>query len=160
MKPHPRIRKAIKWGGAAVTVFYVVVWIGSAWMETGRVRNKDMSVVGVRAGQFFWGKKAWLETMPSPGGWMFGRAPFRLAWWIGDPGGPPFRGSSSPLWLPAGATLLFTLAAWRSDSMARRAHLNLCAKCGYDRTGLATSAVCPECGASGEARAGHQVNSS
>ena len=31
MKSHPRIRKAIKWGGAAVTVLLVVVWIGSAW---------------------------------------------------------------------------------------------------------------------------------
>ena len=31
MKPHPRIRKTIKWGGAAVTVLLVVVWIGSGW---------------------------------------------------------------------------------------------------------------------------------
>jgi hypothetical protein len=27
MTPHPRIRKTIKWGGAAVTVLLVVVWI-------------------------------------------------------------------------------------------------------------------------------------
>lgn len=33
MKPHPRIRKAVKWGGAAVTVLLVVVWIGSGWWE-------------------------------------------------------------------------------------------------------------------------------
>jgi hypothetical protein len=30
VKPHPRIRKTIKWGGAAVTVLLAVVWIGSA----------------------------------------------------------------------------------------------------------------------------------
>jgi len=30
MKPHPRIRKTIKWGGAAVTVLLVVAWVGSA----------------------------------------------------------------------------------------------------------------------------------
>ena len=31
MKPHPKIRKTIKWGGAVVTVLLVVVWIGSGW---------------------------------------------------------------------------------------------------------------------------------
>ena len=31
MKPHPRIRKTIKWGGAVVTVLLVVVWIASGW---------------------------------------------------------------------------------------------------------------------------------
>ena len=30
----------------------------------------------------------------------------------------------------------------------RRARLNLCRKCNYDRTGLALDAVCPECGSS------------
>ena len=37
MKPHPRIRKTIKWGGAAVTLLLVVVWIDSIreFMLTG-----------------------------------------------------------------------------------------------------------------------------
>ena len=35
MKPHPRIRKTIKWGGAAATVLLVVVWIGSGWVVLG-----------------------------------------------------------------------------------------------------------------------------
>ncbi len=40
-----------------------------------------------------------------------------------------------------------TAAAWRFDTLARRrASLNLCPKCNYDRTGLAVGAVCPECG--------------
>ena len=30
MKPHPKLRKTITWGGAAVTVLLVVVWIGSS----------------------------------------------------------------------------------------------------------------------------------
>ena len=32
MKPHPRIRKTVKWGGAAVTVLLGVVWIASLWI--------------------------------------------------------------------------------------------------------------------------------
>src|SRR5258708_976615 len=35
MKPHPRIRKTVKWGGAAVTVLLVVLWIGSGWCAIG-----------------------------------------------------------------------------------------------------------------------------
>src|SRR4051812_37657088 len=31
MKPHPRIRKTIKWGGAVLTVLLVALWIGSGW---------------------------------------------------------------------------------------------------------------------------------
>ena len=29
MKPHPRVRKTIKWGGAVVTVLLLLVWFGS-----------------------------------------------------------------------------------------------------------------------------------
>ena len=32
MKPHPRVRKTIKWGGAVVTVVLLVVWIGTGWV--------------------------------------------------------------------------------------------------------------------------------
>ncbi len=35
MKPHPRIRKTIKWGGAVVTVVLVVVWVLSQWWQMG-----------------------------------------------------------------------------------------------------------------------------
>jgi hypothetical protein len=31
MKPHPRIRRTIKWGGSVVTALLVVVWIASGW---------------------------------------------------------------------------------------------------------------------------------
>jgi hypothetical protein len=31
MRPHPRVRKTIKWSGAAVTLLLAVAWIGSAW---------------------------------------------------------------------------------------------------------------------------------
>jgi rubrerythrin len=45
-------------------------------------------------------------------------------------------------------TAITTALAWRLDTFARRrARLNLCPKCNYDRAGIAGDAKCPECGA-------------
>jgi rubrerythrin len=52
------------------------------------------------------------------------------------------------LWPLVLAALALTLYAWHLDTLARRrARLNFCPKCNYDRTGLPKDAVCPECGA-------------
>jgi hypothetical protein len=54
---------------------------------------------------------------------------------------------NTPLWIPVGATTLFSAAAWLLDAAARRRMRPcLCRECMYDRTGLAAGAVCPECG--------------
>jgi hypothetical protein len=67
MKPHPRIRKTIKWGGAAVTLLLVVVWIASAryyllfhsrigvscgFQAGGFIASAENRVPGVSAGWF------------------------------------------------------------------------------------------------------------
>src|SRR5581483_8527771 len=52
MKPRPRIRKTIKWGGAAVTVLLVVVWIGSAWAAA--LRDNGLTMYGVAFGRIIW----------------------------------------------------------------------------------------------------------
>jgi hypothetical protein len=47
----------------------------------------------------------------------------------------------------AAPMLALSILGWRLDILAgRRAQLNLCPKCNYDRAGLAPGAVCPECG--------------
>src|SRR5258705_5976109 len=35
MRPRPRIRKTVKWGGLAVSVFVAVLWVGSRWIDIG-----------------------------------------------------------------------------------------------------------------------------
>lgn len=44
MKPHPRIRKTIKWGGAAVTVLLVVVWIWDGQLYVNWMSYREKSV--------------------------------------------------------------------------------------------------------------------
>ena len=147
VRPHPRIRKTIKWFGAALTVLLVVVWIGNGVYSQFEVASK-----------WFGGAYAWkIEG----GGFGFGRfepSPANDNVAITSPGSflIPFLRTSSggwycnvPLWIPAALTLIPAGTVWIADSAARRrARMNLCPKCHYDRTGLAGNAVCPECGTS------------
>jgi len=72
----------------------------------------------------------------------------RLPMWYGWYHDPTCAWLTVPLWMPALGTLLGSAAAWRLDALARRrARLNLCPKCNYDRAGIAGDAKCPECGA-------------
>jgi hypothetical protein len=148
MQPHPRIRKTIKWGGAAVTVLLVVVWIASGWAAVGWYGESGF---GVRIGE------GGLQVGRYPTVWPGGASlPQGLTWDRSESAAfsPGFMsdGISAhafvPLWIMFAIVLAPTVFAWRLDARARpRARLNLCQKCAYDRAGLASPAKCPECGA-------------
>jgi hypothetical protein len=153
MRPHPRIRKTIKWGGAAVTVLLVVVWIGSGWVFVTHSGGED-PFVEIRGGEFSF-------SQPGPGPVVSRTTCGLNAHRVCQTWLPRWNGGSSgglanwhlelniPLWLPVVAFAIPTAAAWVYESRyRRRAKLNLCPHCGYDRTGLAggAGAVCPECG--------------
>ena len=154
MKPHPRppyIRKAIKWGGAALTVLLVVVWVGSGWFD---IQYGSRSNVGLVISRGCLAVLAFQGGIPAGDigvvcrytGSLVG---YQLVWMPGWEQGI-VRGPVLPLWIPALLCLLITAWTFRLDALARRrARLNLCPKCHYDRTGLAgrADAVCPECGA-------------
>ncbi len=147
MKPHPRIRKTIKWGGAAVTVLLVVVWIGSGFGTA--YSSADAATFGFDRGRLFF---AW-STGP---GWILVEDGFFI-----PPPSPTFDmkwkfdsyhswfgwGFTIPIWFPFIVVSLVTVSTWCLDTLARRrAMLNLCAKCGYDCTGILKDSKCPECG--------------
>ncbi len=156
MKPHPRIRKTIKWGGAAVTVLLVVVWIGSelwtgVWLCGGpyaidirhsrlRIERSQRLIVWNDMDLSLAEVVRLIKPVPVRGisgsrwlvSWSGGVADWRL---------------DIPLWVLTAVTLLGTAAAWHLDTLARRrARAGFCPKCNYDRVGLAAGAVCPECG--------------
>ncbi len=155
MKPHPRIRKTIKWGGAVVTVLLVVAWVGSGWFfvsctfgrpiteTSGRLRSVHIVNGVVRSSSFTGMAGVFLPHGLDAG---LARGSFR---WDAD----YFDSYTSasvviPLWPAVVMLSLATGTAWRLDTLARRRErLNHCPKCNYDRTGLAPGAVCPECGA-------------
>jgi len=145
MKPHPRIRKTVKWGGAAVTVLLVAAWVGSVpidieWTRPGRM------IYHFELGSFVV-QRSEVDNRPFFQGLHWSRHPrpyLRLWWhsWIF----PTYWVVSIPLWPFILAALGTTVAAWRLDVLARRRQYTHCPKCNYDRTGLAPGAVCPECG--------------
>src|SRR5438046_668369 len=143
VKPHPRIRKTIKWGGAAVTMLLVVGWIGSRWWYVDVLRDNGVSRVGAGAGRVCDG--TWdcsigngillvVHSVATSGDvstvWSHGRHGGPFVWW-------PFWNASSvewclvlPLWCVALASALPTAIAWRLDTLARRRErAHLCPQC-------------------------------
>lgn len=151
MKPHPRIRKTIKWGGAAVTVLLAAVWIGSQWWNINWYDPSREFDVHLMAGTVGWSyREMWSLYGRVTPGWTLERFDLSLEWGVHyriENGRLSFR---VPLWPLVFAGCVATIAAWRLDMLARRhARLKFCAKCGYDLAGIAMDAKCPECGTSG-----------
>lgn len=160
MRPHPRIRKTIKWGGLAASVVLAVTWAGSIWGAfewhepsgylvyavngTLRLGHNGISFQhAVRYSSMEW---TVVRVPPSIKLWpQFDRLPAR-------PGvcAESWR-AEVPIWLLVLPVVLVTVAVWRIDVRARyRARVGCCLKCGYDRRGLGADAVCPECGEAAE----------
>lgn len=160
MRPHPRIRKVVKWGGALVTIACCtiglwsrrnqLVWNSSADWPCVRIALTKGTICITRKFQERPGDSEYLHA-----GWQ--HRP------VGDTGWPAIdRGTNwtfqwtadtyeqsltIPLWTVALSGAIVTALAWRSDYVARRrAKSHACPSCGYDRAGIAPPSPCPECG--------------
>ena len=146
MKPHPKIRKTVKWGGAAVSVLLLVVWVGSGWVWVRWDGSHWGAVVQSGVISFLDYRS---PVPPEYQGWtsMVHPHAFPLLWSFQSEAAQFAYRYSVPLWAPLLTCILPPLIAWRLDTLARgRARVDSCPKCNYDRTGLAAGAVCPECG--------------
>lgn len=146
MKPHPRIRKTIKWSGAAASLLLLVAWIGSGFRYLGYVTSNGYGVE-VSAG-WMWLSRDKALPPKRVGPLSVHPARFHLfGWWFERYDTSAECGVAVPVWLMGACALVPTIVAWRSDARAnRRERAGKCPKCRYDRAGLATHAVCPECG--------------
>lgn len=153
MKPHARIRKTIKWTGAALAVLLIVVWIGSRSWAVGYTHTTGHFIELTR-GRLSVGsfpiKEAIADGIPVTVGAWRGRDPRpKIEWGFGSAysSSPSWNVLRLPLWIPLGIFLIVTISCWRQDIISlRRERAHLCAKCRYDRTGLAADVKCPECG--------------
>lgn len=195
VKPHPRIRKTMKWAGAGVCVVLVVAWIGSGWwsiswvdpgghigtLDEGRMTMwSGDSVKGLLTNRYevqssilklalhqeammrrehhpaydaglIWSQlrreQAQGDLAALQKRWRIRHHPRMWSLVFEWNQGSGALHVSIPLWVSALGAIFPTAAAWRLDTLARRARVGNCPKCDYDRRGLAVASVCPECGA-------------
>ena len=156
MRPHPRIRAAVQWGGLGLTLLLAAVWVASAWWGC----------------KYRFGPGTWLEGGTGLVQFVHNQDPSTDGWW--NPGlrayrfktpqmywrfqwsyKPVYPWSASsrvlsitvPLWSIAVATAFSSALAWRASRRAVRLRPHSCRCCAYPRAGLAAGAPCPECGA-------------
>ena len=149
MKPWPKTRKTIKWGGAVLGVLLAVVWIGSGWWEV-RWWGQNGSVISVGQGRFEFGVGVLLPNRYRGGNWHLGPEEYPFRWWFDWGQNSLGWWFEVPIWFPALISLALAATAFRLDTLARRrGRPGVCKACGYDLVGLAAGAVCPECGGKG-----------
>jgi hypothetical protein len=162
MKPHQRIRKTIKWGGAAVTVLLGVVWIGSGWVSASvpvpppkghrerwslshgsLVMATYPSVLPVRRG-LPWGRDVAADFATGE------PVRFAILWTWSRSGAVGIDFVSIPLWPLILIAAFPSLLMFHVEARSRRlVQSNRCPGCAYDRAGIAAGSKCPECGKPG-----------
>jgi hypothetical protein len=147
VKPHPRIRKTVKWGGAVVCVAMVIVWIGSAWWWV-TWWNKSGTILSIVGGRVEASEIKYSNPGVQNPGLHVQRIPRIFFWWF------QWKDSSAewvallPIWPLILLLAAMSVAAWHLDRLARRrARVGHCPTCNYDRLGLPGASPCPECGA-------------
>lgn len=157
VRAYPRIRKSVKWGGVVVSVLLVVVWVGSGWWGHawygygGPYRGKYVSVAEGRVNIGSQGSIFAIlndSLIPPPAYVVITpQEPSGFKWWFHWHDDSWDTSFGTPMWVLALGAVLIGAYAWRLDALAwRRDRVGFCARCGYDRKGLAAGVVCPECG--------------
>src|SRR4051812_16624154 len=127
MKPHPRIRKTVKWGGLLATIVLVPVWMASllCWTQWGSARG-DRVYLGSGC---VYATYVLYSSLTYPDGWRFGRTREPMLW-------RPIWGRETsysvaglvveraylrvPLWALLLLSVIASGLAWRLDALARR----------------------------------------
>jgi hypothetical protein len=146
-------RTIAKWVSAGAAAGLASCWVLSGWFlfrVVGTTSAGGLWFVGVRHGFFGIGYNP-LGRFPP--GVNFYRESVRPVWdlklsWEHSTGGTFIACSVWIVALAAGAAaILLWLPDLRARSLAQlRDRAGLCTTCGYNRRGLATKALCPECG--------------
>ncbi len=146
MRLRPRICNAVMWGGLALALFLTGLWWYSVYrhvfytLPNGwsahllhgccKVNYDDPSVV-------LWTSLGWMDVPDRN----------RLWWWFTYYSYEFGKFLIVPLWPLILVSSGASATAWLFDARARRrARVGQCFRCGYDLSGLAPGAACPECG--------------
>lgn len=147
MKPYPRIRKTIKWGGLSASVLLVIVCVASFWLWISL--NSPHSRAAILTGGVLIVSRYHHPPFALGHAWNVVVEPtaFHVLWDFQFLNTGPYWLIRVPVWLLIAVCAVPTSIAWHLDSCAaRRVSIGTCPACRYNRTGLPLGAVCPECG--------------
>lgn len=130
----------------SATIASAMVWLASVFVQLAWVSPRG-SMLGVEAGRIYIVRQDVSNYPKKYVGWSFGTSSMPLNWRFQS----GFAGSfavSIPLWQ---TTILFTIGALLAlpaihACRGRAASVSACQQCGYPRSGISRSTVCPECG--------------
>lgn len=148
MKPHPKIRKTVKWAGAFLTPLLVASWIASMvlWMQWWFI--KDWMFVAGEGGiglAHFSG----FGEVESPLAWGVKSFEWGRVGWFYHYSNAHWSVTGVPVWSLSVPALLTTVVASYFDTLARRrTRMGACKNCGYDLSATFPTSICPECGSS------------
>jgi len=143
------------WAALVAAVTIGVVWAGGekalfrAHFPLGWVDTLGVNVYGVRSGLLATNDElldySFNAAPQEPFGWQYREAAIWLPSWRTDQYVSWYL--RLPYWIPMLPCLMTFALLFRVERRAKRlARVGKCAQCGYDLTGLADGAVCPECG--------------
>ena len=152
MRPDPRIRKAVKWGGAGATILLLAAWAvtmrwGMIWISPQWFGNSQLLLHAAR-GEMTLGLHDVYSERFQPFCTFFDTRPSVDTGWSGRiESNFDDRLTRISLWSTALIAGSASVLAWGLELFAaRRLRLNLCPRCNYDLSTLSTTTPCPECG--------------
>jgi hypothetical protein len=144
MRPHPRIRTALKWSGIALSALLLTLWARSYWLNTFAIHTSgvwaSLQHGGVTAGNLGFSVSDSSLTSYTPRDSM-------LLWWFSLTRSPGRWTLFIPFWFVLLFALTPTALALHLHARdRRRARRNFCLICNYNRAGIPSETKCPECG--------------
>lgn len=147
-----RFRTWAKWTCTGAAILLGIVWLASPWLHVGWARRDWTADIG--AGTL----DLCSCRTPVPAGfqglWFLRQEPTAMRWkYESFDFGNAAQGIlghcyAIPLWPPLLFAIIATTVLWWPVLRGwRRERAGCCARCGYERRGLAPDAKCPECGA-------------
>ncbi len=150
----PKLRRSAKWGLTTIALCIAIAWIVSYQWLIGLADSRASGVFiwrgTITAGEIWtskWDLAGWTVARNPDDRWTFLTNPARLSAWKPLQIGKGLSCASTPMWVPLLLVVGGASALWLRDvSFSRRKRLGHCTTCSYDRKGLETAALCPECG--------------
>ena len=150
MKKQSRVKSIVRWTAWVLALLlpamWVFTWWGNAVLNVPIGSGQTHVVVALTYGAMYLGVDN-SGSLRATFWELRGYPVFPADWWPRYDHLPGTTVVVLPLWMPSIVAIAFSVWFYRDHRREERERrLGCCPACGYDRSGLASTAPCPECG--------------